>query len=107
VRKLQHAVVEKTKTKKNPNPDLEPFSIGWLPAGKSNQLVAKYKNFLDSAKSFAAVDGKYIQGIIDPKQFAKNLQDLAKFGQGPKGPVKDFVGIVAHRIDVFNNCLGN
>ncbi len=100
--------LEKTKTKRNRNPSLLPFSNGWLPAkGNPNQLVATYANFLDSAKSFAAVDGKYIRGVTDPTKFAQSLQDLAKFGQGANGPVPYFVSTVAHRINVFNECLGN
>lgn len=97
--------LEKTKTKKNPNPTPLPFSTGWAPASGSNQLVATYSSYLNSAKSFAAVENKIINGVTDPTTFATNLQTLGKFGIGPNGPNPKFVSDVVSIINLLNKCL--
>lgn len=85
--------LEKVRAKKDPNPALLPFSTGWAKASGSNALVATYGNYLDSAKSFAAVEGNIIKNVTDPTQFASNLQTLGKFGIGPNGPMKNLCPI--------------
>jgi hypothetical protein len=75
--------LEKTKTKKNPNPALLPYSTGWAAAlGNPNVLVAKLSSYLNSALSFAAVDGRYVYGVTDSNEFANILHSQAGFGIG-------------------------
>jgi RHS repeat-associated protein len=97
--------LESTSTTKVPNPPLFPFSTGWYAASGSKALVATYASYLDSARSFAAIDGKFIQGVNDPTDFATRLQKLAKFGIGPNGPDPTFVPKVVSITKDLLKCL--
>jgi RHS repeat-associated protein len=89
--------LEITKSKKISNPALFPYSTGWKPArGDANVLVAQYKSYLDSAKSFAAVYGASINGIKDTTAFGTYVSHHG-FGI----TVSTFVSIA----DIFVKCL--
>jgi RHS repeat-associated protein len=99
--------LETLKTQKNPNPKLLPFSTGWATASENpNKLVATYDSYLNSAKSFAAVEGRLIKGVTDPARFATILQQQGRFGIGSNGPLPSFVPNLVSIISILSDCLG-
>jgi len=92
--------LEKTMTKKVPNPSLFPLSTGWEKARESNQLVAKYANYLDSAESFALKYNAVLHGVTDPYSFASIAH------QHGFGKAASYVGELVPIIQQFVVCLG-
>ena len=89
------------------------YSIGWNPIygnrndpKRQNDGMAVFSSFLDSSLSFAATKGKFINGVTDPTQFAKDLNTKqAGFGIGPNGPNPAYVGLLSGRITNMADCL--
>ena len=95
-------------TKKNPHPHappLLPYSNGWLKANGSNALVATYSSYLNSAKSFAAVEQGIVGGVTDRLNLPINLQQKGGFGVGSNGPSPAFVPDAVSIIATFILCL--
>jgi hypothetical protein len=89
--------LETTKSSKNPNPALFPYSTGWKPArGNPNVLVAQYSSYFASTESFAAVYGNLFSGNTDPLTFGTTAHQNG-FGINPT----TFASIA----NVLLNCL--
>lgn len=98
--------LEVVATATNPNPGLLPFSTGWsIPSRAPNVRVATYSSYLTSAQSFAAVEGSLINGVTNATAFATILQQQAKFGIGPNGPVASFIPDLTSIINKLTKCL--
>jgi Mannosyl-glycoprotein endo-beta-N-acetylglucosaminidase len=58
-----------------------PFATGYMVAA-SGVKVATFSSYADSLKSFVAIAGSKVTGIVDPYQFGAALHATGKFGVG-------------------------
>lgn len=84
----------------------DPHASGYLLTSDGAVKVAKYPNYAASANAFADKYGHLVQGVQDPQEFAKRLQDAGLFGINRDGSkVPSYVGGVAGTIVGFKNRL--
>jgi len=83
---------------------LNPYAVGWnpIPGHKpANDGMAVYNSYLDSAKSFAALYGQFVQNQSSASSFSSAL-GAHGFGIGSG---LDFPGILTKRINRIADCL--
>ena len=94
--------LQTTKPLKGPDPTPFIYSTGWKQASLPNAqggryaLVATYSSYLNSAQSFAAIDGKFFNGVTDTTSFG-TIAQAHGFGIN----LGTFVSIA----NTFVNCL--
>jgi hypothetical protein len=71
------------------------FATGYLVAGGNPQVkMATFRNYRESAESFAKHYGEIVLGLTDPEDFAKALKASGKFGVGNKTYAQDLAGAI-------------
>ncbi|KIL98080.1 hypothetical protein CCC_01141 [Paramagnetospirillum magnetotacticum MS-1] len=84
----------------------DPHASGYLLTTDGAVKVAKYPDYAASANAFADKFGHLVQGVQDPREFAKRLQNAGLFGINRDGSkVPSYVGGVAGTITGFKNRL--
>jgi hypothetical protein len=71
------------------------FATGYLVArGNPKVKMATFRNYRESAESFAKHYGEIVLGLTDPEDFAKALKASGKFGVGNKTYAQDLAGAI-------------
>ena len=77
-------------------------SVTWSRGVTPKVKMATFRNYRESAESFAKDYGEYVRGLTDSADFANAVKDSGKFGVGTEGyhvRVAEAIRAVAKRMD--------